>query len=141
MLMMMHGPLLLLLPPLLLLRPALALAASAATPSPLSSPPPHIFVFFADDAGYNDFGFTRGLLAPDAAYTGPQPITPEIDLLAKGGIVLKSSYAYRYCSPSRASFLTGRLPYHAHENNPGIGVRGCTNLNYTMIPKKLAAGP
>lgn len=70
---------------------------------------------------------------------GPQSETPSIDALASGGIVLLSSYAYRYCSPSRAAFLTGRLPYHVHESNPGISTRGCTNLNYTMIPAKLRA--
>ena len=80
-------------------------SSSAATVTAPSSVPPHIFVYFADDAGYNDFGFTRGLLAPETEFVGPQAKTPEIDALAKGGIVLKSSYAYRYCSPSRGSFL------------------------------------
>lgn len=64
-------------------------AASAAP-----APKPHIFVYFADDAGWNDFGFTRGLLAPDASYTGPQSKTPQIDALARQGIILKSSYAF-----------------------------------------------
>jgi hypothetical protein len=110
-----------------------ARVAHCAAPPPL----PNIFMYLADDAGWNDFGFTRGLLASKSSYLGPQSRTPAIDALAKGGIVLRSSYAYRYCSPSRAAFLTGRLPYHVHESNPGISVRGCTNLNYTMIPAKL----
>jgi len=49
-----------------------------------------------------------------------------------------AQYAYRYCSPSRGSFLSGRLPFHAHESNPGITVQGCLNLNYTLLPAKLA---
>ena len=49
-------------------------------------------------------------------------------------------YAYRYCSPSRGSFLSGRLPFHAHEANPGITVHGCLNLNYTLLPAKLPGG-
>ena len=94
--------------------------------------PPHIFMLLADDAGWNDFGFTRGVLGnAQSEYVGPQAKTPEIDRLAHGGIILHSSYAYRYCSPSRAAFLTGRLPYHVHEGNPGINQRGCTNLNHT----------
>ena len=87
--------------------------STSSANSTSATAPPHIFVYFADDAGYNDFGFTRGLLADESEFMGPQALTPEIDRLAKGGIVLKSSYAYRYCSPSRGSFLTGRLPYRA----------------------------
>ena len=79
---------------------------------------PHIVVLMADDAGWNDFGFTRGIEAPEADLLGPQAITPNIDALAKGGIILANHYAYRYCSPSRAAFLTGRLPFHVHERNP-----------------------
>ena len=99
---------------------------------------PHIVVLMADDAGWNDFGFTRGIEVPESELVGPQAITPNIDALAKGGITLANHYAYRYCSPSRAAFLTGRLPFHVHEHNPGIANPGCTNLNYTMLPAKLA---
>lgn len=100
--------------------------------------PPNIVFFMADDAGWNDFGFTRGLEAPESELIGPQAQTPFIDALAREGVVLKRHYAYRYCSPSRASLLTGRLPFHVHERNPGLAQPGCTNLNYTMLPAKLA---
>ena len=33
-----------------------------STTTAFAAPPPHIFVHLADDAGWNDFGFTRGLL-------------------------------------------------------------------------------
>ena len=47
---------------------------------------PHIISILADDAGWNDFGFTRGILAPSAELVGPQAMTPNIDALAAGGI-------------------------------------------------------
>jgi hypothetical protein len=129
---------------MMLLLPVVAAAGAAAAalsssggPARPANKPPHVFLLLADDAGWNDFGFTRGILAPERELRGPQSKTPAIDALARGGIVFKSSYAYRYCGPSRASLLTGRLPYHVHEINPGITHAGCTNLNYTMIPAKL----
>ena len=99
--------------------------------------PPSILFIMGDDAGWNDFGFTRGLLAPESELTGVQAKTPHLDALAHAGVRLKRTYAYRYCSPSRGSFLSGRLPFHAHEANPGITVHGCLNLNYTLLPAKL----
>ena len=45
---------------------------------------------------------------------------------------------YRFCSPTRASFLTGRIPGHGiWETNPYIDAMLGTNLNLTMIPAKL----
>eukprot|EP00041_Stephanoeca_diplocostata_P037635 m.1431346 g.1431346 ORF g.1431346 m.1431346 type:complete len:130 (+) comp25075_c0_seq31:106-495(+) len=107
------------------------LAGLCVAPAALSTPP-NIVVLMADDLGWNDVGFTRGVI-PGTSYTGPQSITPNLDSLAKEGVILKHHYAYRYCSPSRAAFLTGRIPYHVHEINPGLAKPGCTNLNYTMI--------
>ena len=69
---------------------------------------PHLVYLLADDAGWNDFGFTRGIEAPVSALVGPQARTPALDALAADGIVLRRAYAYRYCSPSRASLLTKR---------------------------------
>eukprot|EP00729_Bicosta_minor_P015171 gene15171-15566_t len=93
---------------------------------------PHIVFIMGDDAGWNDFGFTKGIFANREEYIGPQTKTPALDALAAGGIVLSRHYTYRYCSPSR-----GRLPYHVHEVNGPIA--GCANLHYTMIPAKLAS--
>jgi arylsulfatase B len=45
---------------------------------------------------------------------------------------------YRYCSPTRSSFLSGRLPYHDHQTNGGLfGSHFGTNLNLTLLPTKL----
>lgn len=59
--------------------------------------PPNILVIIADDAGWNDVG-----------YQGSEISTPNIDFMAKNGVVLNRFYVNPTCSPTRASFLTGR---------------------------------
>ena len=58
---------------------------------------PNFVVIVADDAGWNDVG-----------YNGSEIHTPNIDWLAKNGAQLNRLYAAPTCSPSRASFFTGR---------------------------------
>ena len=65
-------------------------------------------------------------------------LTPTLDQLAAEGVRLERHYVYRYCSPTRSSFLSGRLPYHDHQTNGGLfGSRFGTNLNMTLLPAKL----
>ena len=65
---------------------------------------PNIVFILFDDLGYGDLGVT-----------GSQAIaTPYIDQLAEQGITLTNFYAPApVCTPSRAGFLTGRLPLRA----------------------------
>jgi leishmanolysin-like peptidase len=81
----------------------------------------------ADDMGWNDIGFNDARV-----------LTPTLDQLASEGVRLLRHYVYRYCSPSRGSFLSGRLPYHDHQTNAGLfgGAFG-TNVNMTLLPAKL----
>ncbi len=114
-------------------RPAAAsllLAAFGAAFSAAASPPaPHIVFILADDLGFNAPG-----------YRNPDLVTPALDELAATGVVLDAFYSYKYCSPSRASFLTGRFPYKTEgtRNNliPFSQIDGL-NLNFTLLPKKL----
>jgi hypothetical protein len=53
------------------------------------------------DLGWNGVG-----------YHNPQVSTPTIDALAGGGLKLDGFYTYKVCAPARASFLTGRFPFH-----------------------------
>ena len=60
---------------------------------------PDIIIFLADDLGFADVGFN-----------GSDIQTPNIDRIAKEGVVLDQFYACPVCSPSRAGLLTGRYP-------------------------------
>lgn len=64
---------------------------------------PNILVILMDDVGWGDFGCYGGGVAVGAA-------TPNIDKLARRGMMLTSCYSEPTCTPSRASLMTGRLP-------------------------------
>lgn len=72
------------------------LLAAAAVAS-VDCGPKHILLVVIDDLGYADLGFTGSLIN-----------TPNVDGLAASGVVLRSFYVQRACSPSRAALLTGR---------------------------------
>ena len=52
-------------------------------------------------SGFNDVGFRNDDI-----------ITPNIDSLAREGMILSQSYVQPLCTPSRAAFLTGMYPFH-----------------------------
>jgi arylsulfatase A-like enzyme len=66
---------------------------------------PNIIYIMADDLGYGDVGFN-----------GQEKIkTPNIDRLAKEGIIFRQHYSgTAVCGPSRAALLTGVNTAHAH---------------------------
>ena len=90
---------------------------------------PNFVVMLTDDLGWN------------SAWNNNETITPFLDDLSQKSIVLESFYTYKYCSPTRASFLTGRFPYKLcstrNNLNPAYIPEGI-NLGYTMLPRKLA---
>lgn len=60
------------------------------------------------------------------------------DELAADGVVLERYYAYKFCSPTRSSFLSGRLPIHVNtENNPSSRPGG-VDIRMTTISERLA---
>ena len=65
--------------------------------------PPNIVVILMDDVGWGDFGCYGGGVAVGAP-------TPNIDRLARDGLLLTSCYSEPSCTPTRASIMTGRLP-------------------------------
>ncbi len=63
---------------------------------------PNIVLIVADDLGYSDVGYMN---------QKPEIRTPNIDQLAKGGMVFSDAYAAApVCSPTRASLMTGKYP-------------------------------
>lgn len=90
---------------------------------------PHIVFALADDLGFNGVG-----------YRNPTLLTPHIDKLASNGIRLESFYTYRLCGPSRASLLTGRMPYKLEATRTNFiefWEESGTELSYTMLPEQL----
>lgn len=81
---------------------ALLLLSLLAPGALLQAAPPNILVILVDDLGYADVGF-QGLPA------SRQALTPNLDRLAREGIVFRNGYvAFSTCGPSRHSLLTGR---------------------------------
>ncbi len=88
---------------------ALALAASVSTAQQSDTTPadsgqqrpqrPNIVYILADDLGWADVGFHRGV-----------PRTPHLDRLADNGATLNTFYAQPFSSQTRAAVLTGRYP-------------------------------
>jgi len=83
------------------------LASGCAGPVAEEQPPaaqaarPNVVVILADDMGYADI----------SSYGGTRMATPNIDRIAKSGVVFTDGYsAAPVCSPSRAGLNTGRHP-------------------------------
>ncbi|MBI2513534.1 MAG: sulfatase-like hydrolase/transferase [Opitutae bacterium] len=89
------------LPPLSALATALLalapLACAGATPPTAR---PNIIVIQTDDQGYDDMGFRHP--------SGHGPRTPTFDALAARSVRFENFYVAPLCSPTRATFLTGR---------------------------------
>ena len=109
----------------LLLLPA-ACQATAPVKSAFGSKP-HLVFLLQDDLGHFDVAFSGN----KAAAT----ITANITKLATDGIVLRSHYVHWHCSPTRRSFLSGRLPVHHHEQLSLL--TDDLDLRYTWVSAKL----
>ena len=96
------------------------LAVLAALPHAVAkAQQPNFVVIFADDLGYGDTG----------AYGSTTIRTPNLDRMAAEGIKFTDFYATApFCSPSRASILTGRYPLRA-------------GVPYVLFPTELTGLP
>lgn len=85
------------------------------------APRPHLVLFVVDDMGWAALG----------KHNPGNVLTPNMDREATVGIMLERHYAYRWCSPSRSSLMTGRLPYHVLQDTNYVDRR------FNMMAAKL----
>eukprot|EP00729_Bicosta_minor_P017835 gene17835-30798_t len=104
----------------------LLVVGSVASADPVRKP--HIMLVLADDFGWYNIGWRN-----------PEIRSPALDGLAKDGIILNRHYTFKYCSPTRSSLLSGRLPLHVNQNNECnlIESRSGIDLRMTLLPAKM----
>ena len=74
----------------------------ASAPALAQSTKPNIVVIMGDDVGMWNIGaYHRGLMAGR---------TPNLDRIAKEGMIFTDYYAEASCTAGRANFITGELP-------------------------------
>ena len=115
---------------------ALRLASGGAALAAAAEKAPHVLFILVDDLGWANVGFHQ----PDDATAAPEVQTPHIDALAAGGVILDRHYAYKFCTPSRSSLLSGRFPVHVTETlrDPDVPNAGIP-YNMTAFPERLRA--
>jgi arylsulfatase I/J len=84
-----------------------------------------------DDMGWNN--------APWNGNTEIQERMPYLWNMSQHGLILHRHYAFKYCSPSRSSLLSGRLPLHVTQNNKNNRIEnpGGADLRMTLLPQRL----
>tara|TARA_R110001592_G_scaffold363372_2_gene686294 strand:- start:171291 stop:172967 length:1677 start_codon:yes stop_codon:yes gene_type:complete len=112
------------------------LGAPTAERLPQERARPNILLIVLDDLGFNDLG-----------YFGSEIETPNIDALARDGLVLTSFHTAPTCSPTRSMLLTGTdshvvgLGTMAEVIRPGEtpkpGYEGYLNSNAATLPELL----
>jgi arylsulfatase B len=108
-----------------------AAAVCTATALPQSAPKV-VFMTIVDDLGWGDVGFHAG--------PNTEVRTPVMDALALSGTILGRAYVHHMCTPSRTSFMTGRLPVHVQVtlDNPEVSNAGVP-YNMTSVGLKMKA--
>ena len=104
---------------------ALLLTFGLSKSTAAATKPGIIIVSLIDDLGFAD-------IRPNGAWSP----TPHIGVLASQGVRLQHLHAYKYCSPSRRSLLSGRFPVHIN----GQQAPPCSNflpLQLTLLSQKL----
>ncbi len=88
------------------------LSALAQQPTPAPATRPNILVIFGDDIGQSNISvFTKGMLG----YR-----TPNIDRLAREGMLFTDYYAEQSCTAGRSSFITGQCVFRTGLSKVGL---------------------
>jgi len=91
-----------------------------------NQPRPHLVFAMIDDWGWYEVGFRGNKLAQ----------TPFIDkMVTENSLLIERHYSYKFCSPARRSFLSGRLPPHVGQTNTADAH---IDLRMQTIAEKLA---
>lgn len=94
---------------------------------PFEAAKPHIIFHVIDDFGWDDPGFRNQQIS-----------TPTLNMFHEKGITLNQYYVQPSCSPSRATFMSGRMPLHTGINdwipNKAYGLP----LGETTLPQLLS---
>ena len=85
--------------------------------------PPNIVIILADDLGVECL----------SSYGGTSHKTPNIDRLAAQGMKFTRTFSNPFCSPSRASLLTGRYPF---ENGLKVVLHSKSQENIYLHPSQ-----
>ena len=117
----------------------LLLASRQSVASP--APPKIILFVLADDVGGNMVGWAAGSTVSRGG-PGNGSFTPRLDALAAEGLILDNAMAAFWCTPSRSSFLTGRLPVHVQSGQdfPETPHAGVPRYMGSLAAKLGAAG-
>eukprot|EP00039_Didymoeca_costata_P023730 m.8049 g.8049 ORF g.8049 m.8049 type:complete len:532 (+) comp3827_c0_seq1:92-1687(+) len=91
----------------------------------------NIFMVVVDDFGWANAGWHTN---------NTEVHTPNMNNFVKEGVELDRMYAYKYCSPTRSSIQSGRLPVHVtqycnYESVPKAGIP----LGMTVVSERLQA--
>jgi len=92
--------------------------------------PPNILILLVDDMGWGDPG----------AYGGGETLgspTPNIDGLARDGLLLTSTYSQPSCTPTRAALYTGRLPVRSGLVRPTTMGETAENASKEILAARL----
>lgn len=118
------------------------LTLGLVVPTAFSSPPSFL-ILILDDYGWNNWGI-HASSQPNSA----EIQTPNLDALARQGVILDRHYTFKFCSPSRSALHTGRNPIHVNSLNSDLSsvnlsdpVSGFAGIprNMTAFPQKLQA--
>ena len=93
---------------------------------------PHIVFVLVDDWGWANVGYHRDPPTKEVD-------TPNIDSLVKDGLELNQNYVFQFCSPSRSSLISGRLPIHVNDKNQDIQPHNPNDpaSGYAGIPRNM----